>query len=95
MAYGISVARAHTRLIGIALYPPVRHSYAPWQPSNASRVARNLQMQFPTATFSAAAVRRCPIWVKRAATATFLLVFLKGSVWLGTIWLAMRGFHGF
>jgi len=52
-------------------------------------------MQFPTATFSAAAVRRCPIWVKRAATATFLLVFLKGSVWLGTIWLAMRGFHGF
>jgi hypothetical protein len=52
-------------------------------------------MQFPTTTFTAVAVRRYPVWVKRAATATFLLVFLKGSVWLGATWLAMRGFHGF
>jgi hypothetical protein len=51
-------------------------------------------MQIPMATFTAVAVQRYPAWFKKAATATFLLLFIKGSVWLGATWLALRGFNG-
>lgn len=46
------------------------------------------------ATFTAAAVQRYPAWVKTAATATFLLLFIRASIWLGATWLALRGFSG-
>ncbi|MBL8269318.1 hypothetical protein [Steroidobacter sp.] len=32
-------------------------------------------------------------WVKNAATAAFLFLFLKGTVWVAAAWLAMRGMN--
>jgi len=43
-------------------------------------------------TSVAATVQRSPAWVKGTARATFLLLVIKGTVWLGASWLALRGF---
>ena len=39
----------------------------------------------------AATVDRHP-WVKGTARATLLLLVIKGTVWAGASWLALRGF---
>lgn len=40
----------------------------------------------------AATVQKSPAWVKGAAKATFLALFIKGAMWVGASWLALRGF---
>ncbi|HEY0939614.1 MAG TPA: hypothetical protein VGE08_05920 [Steroidobacter sp.] len=42
----------------------------------------------------ATSVQTRPAWLKNTARIAFLLVFIKGAVWLGASWLALRGFHG-
>jgi hypothetical protein len=52
-------------------------------------------MQISMTTFTAAAtMHRYPLWLKNAATMTFLLLFIKGAIWLGATWLAFRGVNG-
>lgn len=52
-------------------------------------------MQIPMATCSAAAaIQRYPLWLKKVATTTFLLLFITGAIWLGATWLAFRGVNG-
>lgn len=47
-------------------------------------------MQASIAASVTATVQRHP-WVKGTATATFLLLFITGTVWVGASWLALRG----
>jgi hypothetical protein len=49
-------------------------------------------MQTPIAVSVAASMHRSPAWVKGAAKVTFLALFIKGAVWVGASWLALRGF---
>ena len=49
-------------------------------------------MQTPIAISVAATVQKSPDWVKYTAKATFLALFIKGAVWAGASWLALRGF---
>jgi hypothetical protein len=50
-------------------------------------------MQTPMIAVSVAAtMHRSPAWVKGAAKATFVALFIKGAVWVGASWLALRGF---
>lgn len=49
-------------------------------------------MQTSIAVSVAATVQKSPEWVKSAAKATFLALFIKGAVWVGASWLALRGF---
>jgi hypothetical protein len=49
-------------------------------------------MHTPIAASVAATVENSPAWVKNAARVTFLALFIKGAVWVGASWLAMRGF---
>ena len=42
----------------------------------------------------AATVQGRPAWLNNVARAAFLLVVIKSAVWLGTAWLALRGFDG-
>jgi hypothetical protein len=51
-------------------------------------------MQTSFAASVADTVQKYPVWVKGAARVTFLLVFIKGAVWVGASWLALRGFGG-
>jgi hypothetical protein len=44
------------------------------------------------ATSFAATFENSPGWVKGVARATFLALFVKGAVWAGASWLAVRGF---
>lgn len=53
-----------------------------------------IDMQTAIAASFAATVHGCPAWLKVAARATFLLLFLKSAAWLATSWLAFRGFGG-
>lgn len=48
------------------------------------------------ASFAALAttVQTRPAWLKNTARVAFLVVFMKGAVWVGASWLALRGFHG-
>lgn len=49
-------------------------------------------MQAFIAATVAATSHDYPSWVKIAARAAFLLLFLMGSTWLAMSWLALRGF---
>jgi hypothetical protein len=49
-------------------------------------------MQTSIAAFATASVQGRPAWLKNTARAAFLLLVIKGSVWLGASWLAFRGF---
>jgi hypothetical protein len=49
-------------------------------------------MHTPIAASVAATFENSPAWVKNTARATFLALFIKGAVWVGASWLAMRGF---
>lgn len=49
-------------------------------------------MNTPIAVSVAATMQRSPSWVKGAAKATFLALFIKGAMWVGASWLAFRGF---
>jgi hypothetical protein len=50
-------------------------------------------MQTPIAvSVAAATMQRSPAWVKGAAKITFVALFIKGAVWVGASWLALRGF---
>jgi hypothetical protein len=50
-------------------------------------------MQTPIAvSVAAATMQRSPAWVKGAAKVTFVALFIKGAVWVGASWLALRGF---
>jgi hypothetical protein len=49
-------------------------------------------MHMPIATSFAATFQNSPAWVKGVARATFLALFVKGAVWAGASWLAVRGF---
>lgn len=49
-------------------------------------------MQTSFAASVAASVERYPAWVKGTARATFVLLIIKGTVWVGASWLALRGF---
>ena len=49
-------------------------------------------MHLPIATSVATRFENSPAWVKGAARATFLALFIKGAVWVGASWLAVRGF---
>ncbi len=49
-------------------------------------------MQTSIAISVATTVQNSPEWVKTAAKATFLALFLKGTMWVGASWLALRGF---
>lgn len=49
-------------------------------------------MHTPIAVSVAATVQRSPAWVKGAAKVAFLAFFIKGAVWVGASWLALRGF---
>lgn len=51
-------------------------------------------MQASIAASVAGSVQKYSVWVKGAARVTFLLVFIKGAVWVGASWLALRGFSG-
>lgn len=51
-----------------------------------------MEMQTSIAASFAATVQVCPPWLKNAATATFLFLFIKGVVWLAAWWLTLRGF---
>lgn len=51
-----------------------------------------MELQTSIAASVAATVEVCPAWLKNAAKATSLLLFLKGVVWLAASWLAFRGF---
>lgn len=51
-------------------------------------------MQRSTATSVAATAHGSHDWLKNAAKATFLLLFIKGTAWVAAAWLAMRGFPG-
>lgn len=53
-----------------------------------------IDMQTAIAASFAATVHGCPAWLKVAARAAFLLVFLKSAVWLAASWLTFRGFAG-
>lgn len=46
------------------------------------------------ATSFATTFENSPAWVKGVARATFLALFVKGAVWAGASWLAVRGFGG-
>lgn len=45
-------------------------------------------------TFIPASVTAGPAWLKNAARAAFLLLFVKGAAWVAMSWLAYRGFSG-
>ena len=49
-------------------------------------------MHTPIVTSVAATFENSPTWVKGAARVTFLALFIKGAVWAGASWLAVRGF---
>jgi len=49
-------------------------------------------MNSPIVASVAASFESSPTWVKGAARATFLALFIKGAVWVGASWLAVRGF---
>jgi hypothetical protein len=49
-------------------------------------------MHTPIAASVAATFQNSPTWVKGAARATFLALFIKGAMWVGASWLALRGF---
>jgi hypothetical protein len=49
-------------------------------------------MNMPIATSVAVTFQKSPAWVKSAARAAFLLLLLKGSLWVGASWLTFRGF---
>jgi hypothetical protein len=49
-------------------------------------------MHTPIAASVAATFHNPPAWVKGVARATFLALFVKGAVWAGASWLALRGF---
>lgn len=49
-------------------------------------------MHTSIATSFAATVQSSPTWVKGIARVTFLALFVKGAVWVGASWLAVRGF---
>ncbi len=49
-------------------------------------------MNTPIVASVAATFENSPTWVKGAARATFLALFIKGAVWVGASWLAVRGF---
>lgn len=51
-----------------------------------------MEMQTAIAASVAATAQVCPPWLKNAAKATSLFLFLKGVVWLAAAWLAVRGF---
>jgi hypothetical protein len=38
-------------------------------------------------------IQDCPVWLKNAARAVFVVAVVKGSVALATAWLAFRGFE--
>lgn len=46
------------------------------------------------AALATATVQAPPAWLRNTARVTFLLLFMKSAVWVGTSWLALRGFHG-
>ncbi|HEY0683250.1 MAG TPA: hypothetical protein VGD45_13035 [Steroidobacter sp.] len=46
---------------------------------------------FITATVAATA-HGYPAWLKNAARAAFLFLFLTGASWVAMMWLALRGF---
>jgi hypothetical protein len=50
-----------------------------------------MELQTSIAASVADTVQVCPPWVKNAAKATSLFLFLKGVVWLAAWWLAFRG----
>jgi hypothetical protein len=58
----------------------------------ATELAEEYAMQTPIAISVAATVQKSPDWVKYTAKATFLALFIKGTVWAGASWLALRGF---
>ena len=49
-------------------------------------------MNMPIAASVTATFQNSPAWVKGAARATFLALFIKGAVWVGASWLTLRGF---
>jgi hypothetical protein len=49
-------------------------------------------MHTPTSASVATTFQNSPAWVKGVARATFLALFVKGAVWAGASWLAIRGF---
>lgn len=49
-------------------------------------------MHTPIAVSVAATVQNSPAWMKSAARFTFLALFIKGAMWAGASWLALRGF---
>ena len=49
-------------------------------------------MHTPIAISVATTMQKSPAWVKGAAKATFLALFIKGAMWAGASWLALRGF---
>lgn len=51
-------------------------------------------MHTPIAASVATTFENSPVWVKNAARATFLALFIKGAVWAGASWLAVRGIGG-
>lgn len=46
------------------------------------------------AALATATVHAPPAWLKNTARVAFLLIFMKGAVWVGASWLTLRGFHG-
>lgn len=48
-------------------------------------------MQTLIAASFATKIHACPAWVKSVARATFVFAVIKGSIALGTAWLAFRG----
>ncbi len=52
-----------------------------------------MSMHTPIAA-AVATFENSPAWMKNAARATFLALFVKGAVWVGASWLAVRGIGG-
>ena len=51
-------------------------------------------MQTSIAAFATATVRDRPAWLTNTARIAFMLLTIKGAVWLGATWLAFRGVNG-
>jgi hypothetical protein len=49
-------------------------------------------MNMPIPASVVATVQSSPTWVKGIARATFLVLSIKGAMWVGVTWLSLRGF---
>lgn len=60
--------------------------------SASTATAEESEMQAFIAATVAATSHGYPDWVKIAARAAFLLLFLAGATWVAMSWLTLRGF---